>query len=155
MYSATDGYRNSRGSAGSRRRLPAQFSEEEDASDYEGTINENDFEMIGQRRGPGSVRNSRRPEVSKIRVKVHADEVKLIMIKPDTRFETLSDKVRDKFNIKRRFRTHHLERCRIVSSGFQACRSGCVNAQPNEETSPLSLLLLCVSLGKAYTRQRS
>ncbi|KAH7173469.1 uncharacterized protein B0J16DRAFT_324965 [Fusarium flagelliforme] len=104
MYSATDGYRNSRGSAGSRRRLPNQFSEEEDASDYEGTINENDFEMIGQRRGPGSVRNSRRPEVSKIRVKVHADEVKLIMIKPDTRFETLSDKVRDKFNIKRRFK---------------------------------------------------
>jgi hypothetical protein len=108
MYSATDGYRNSRGSAGSRRMRPQQFSEEEDASDYEGTINENDFEMIGQRRGPGSVsggsRNSRRTEVTKIRVKVHADEVKLIMITPDTRFETLSDKVRDKFNIKRRFK---------------------------------------------------
>ncbi|SPJ81948.1 related to NADPH oxidase cytosolic protein p67phox [Fusarium torulosum] len=107
MYQGTDGYRNSRGSNGSRRPRQPQYSEEEDASDYEGTINENDFEMIGQRRGPGSVsgqRNTRRPEITKIRVKVHAEEVKLIMITPDTQFNTLSDKVRDKFNIRRRFK---------------------------------------------------
>ncbi|KAM0196248.1 hypothetical protein ACHAPQ_003972 [Fusarium lateritium] len=104
MYQGTNGYRNSRGSNGSRRPRQPQYSEEEDASDYEGTINENDFEMIGQRRGPGSVRTTRRPEITKIRVKVHAEEVKLIMITPDTQFNTLSDKVRDKFNIRRRFK---------------------------------------------------
>ncbi|KAF5666407.1 oxidoreductase [Fusarium heterosporum] len=106
MYQTGDPYRNSRGSNGSRRQR-LQYSEEEDASDYEGTINENDFEMIGQRRGPSSVsgqRNTRRQEITKIRVKVHADEVKLIMISPDTQFATLSDKVRDKFNIRRRFK---------------------------------------------------
>ncbi|KAF5683725.1 oxidoreductase [Fusarium denticulatum] len=107
MYQGGDPYRNSRGSTGSRRQRQPQYSEEEDGSDYEGTINENDFEMIGQRRGPGSVsgqRGSRRPEITKIRVKVHADEVKLIMIAPDIKYETLADKVRDKFNIRRRFK---------------------------------------------------
>ncbi|KAJ4260572.1 hypothetical protein ACHAPJ_003375 [Fusarium lateritium] len=108
MYQGTSGSRNSRGSAGSRRPRQARYSEEEDGSDYDGTINEDDFEMIGgHRRGPGSIsgqRHSRRPEITKIRVKVHADEVKLIMISPDTQFTTLVDKVRDKFSIRRRFK---------------------------------------------------
>ena len=42
--------------------------------------------------------------MTKIRVKVHADEVKLIMISPNAEFSTLVEKVRDKFNLRRRFK---------------------------------------------------
>ncbi|KAF5023043.1 hypothetical protein F66182_4888 [Fusarium sp. NRRL 66182] len=109
MYQSPGGARNSRGSAGSRRPRQARYSEEEDGSDYDGSINENDFEMVGggHRHGGSSYsgqRSTRRPEITKIRVKVHADEVKLIMISPDTEFTTLEQKVRDKFGIRRRFK---------------------------------------------------
>ncbi|KAJ4174927.1 hypothetical protein NW754_005348 [Fusarium falciforme] len=105
MYQGPGGSRNSRGSAGSRRQRQRRYSDEDDASDYDGSINEGDFEMVGgNRRGPGSVSGRRRPEMTKIRVKVHADEVKLIMISPNAEFSTLVDKVRDKFNLRRRFK---------------------------------------------------
>ncbi|RTE70079.1 hypothetical protein BHE90_015534 [Fusarium euwallaceae] len=105
MYQGPSGSRNSRGSAGSRRQRQRRYSEEDDGSDYDGSINEGDFEMVGvNRRGPGSVSGRRRPEMTKIRVKVHADEVKLIMITPNAEFSTLVDKVRDKFGLRRRFK---------------------------------------------------
>ncbi|EEU39509.1 uncharacterized protein NECHADRAFT_81761 [Fusarium vanettenii 77-13-4] len=106
MYQGPGGSRNSRGSAGSRRQRQRRYSEEDDGSDYDGSINEGDFEMVGggPRRGPGSVAGRRRPEMTKIRVKVHADEVKLIMLSPNAEFSTLVDKVRDKFGLRRRFK---------------------------------------------------
>lgn len=106
MYQGPGGSRNSRGSAGSRRQRQRRYSDEDDGSDYDGSINEGDFEMVGggPRRGPGSVAGRRRPEMTKIRVKVHADEVKLIMLSPNAEFSTLVDKVRDKFGLRRRFK---------------------------------------------------
>ncbi|KAF4981935.1 hypothetical protein FZEAL_2329 [Fusarium zealandicum] len=109
MYHAPSGSRSSRGSAGSRghRARYGRQSEEDDGSDYDGSINEGDFEMVGgHRRGASSIsgQRSRRPDITKVRVKVHADEVKLIMITPNTEFPALVEKVRAKFGIRRRFK---------------------------------------------------
>lgn len=109
MYQGGPASRNSRGSAGSGGRTTAQRRySDEDGSEYDVSINEADFEMVGgHRRGPGSVssRSTRRPEITKIRVKVHAaDDVKLVMITPTTQFSIMTDKIREKFNLRRRFK---------------------------------------------------
>ncbi|KAH6893400.1 hypothetical protein B0T10DRAFT_457502 [Thelonectria olida] len=104
MYQAAAGRRGSRGS----RRSPQSGRPEDDASEYDdGSFDENEFEMIGNNRrrpGSGSSRGGRRVEVTKIRVKVHADDVRYIMVKPGVQFTTLADKVRDKFGIRNRFK---------------------------------------------------
>lgn len=95
------------------RRAPPRYIEEEDegGSDYdEGSFDEGDFEMVSNRR-PGtnsmsgvSRGSSRRPDVRKIRVKVHADDVRYIMIGAAIEFPDLVDRIRDKFGIRRRFK---------------------------------------------------
>ncbi|KAK7417510.1 hypothetical protein QQZ08_011592 [Neonectria magnoliae] len=114
MYQGGGGPRGSRGSGGSRqqgRQKQPRYADEDDGSDYDdGSFDENDFEMVGNnRRGPGSVAGSsrsapRRIEVSKIRVKVHADDVRYIIVRPEVEFSTLVDKVREKFGLRRRFK---------------------------------------------------
>ncbi|CAN8096856.1 unnamed protein product [Discula destructiva] len=114
-----DMYSNGSRSAGDNRsrgnlsRRPTQRYEEdfeEDGSDYDGnSIDEGDFEMMDPRRGPGSVSSSsraqsRKPEVRKVRVKVHADDVRYIMVGTAVEFPDLVDKIRDKFGIRRRFK---------------------------------------------------
>lgn len=114
MYSA-GGARNSRGSRGqpSRQRQQPRYIEEEDGSDYDdGSFDEGDFEMIStNRRGPSSVasgsnRNaSRRPEIRKFRAKVHAaDDVRYIMIGAACEYPDLVERVRDKFELRRKFK---------------------------------------------------
>ncbi|KAK2628478.1 hypothetical protein QTJ16_001581 [Diplocarpon rosae] len=110
MYSA----RNSRGSRTAGRRSQPKYIEEEEeyASDYdEGSFDENDFEMVS--RGPpprarapsrSSRGQSRRPEISKIRVKVHAEDVRYIMIGVAVEFPDLIDKIREKFGLRKRFK---------------------------------------------------
>lgn len=110
MYSAG----GSRSNRSNSRRQPQRYyeDEDEDGSDYDGnSIDENDFEMMNPRRGTGSVSNSgssrgqsRRPEVRKVRVKVHADDVRYIMVGTAVEFADLVDRVRDKFGIRRRFK---------------------------------------------------
>lgn len=62
------------------------------------------------RRGPGSVssggRNaSRRPEIRKFRVKVHAaDDVRYIMIGGACEYPDLVDRIREKFELRRKFK---------------------------------------------------
>ncbi|KAH7144458.1 hypothetical protein B0J13DRAFT_585185 [Dactylonectria estremocensis] len=104
------GSRGSRGSGGSRQNRP-RYANEDDGSEYDdGSFDEGDFEMVGNnRRGPGSVAGSsrsggRRVEVTKIRVKVHADDVRYIMVKPNVEFTVLVEKVREKFGLRRRFK---------------------------------------------------
>lgn len=108
MYQGGNATRNSRGSAGSGQpSRQRRYSDEEDGSEYDGSINEGDFEMVGgHRRAPDSVssRSTRRPEITRIRVKVHADDVKLVMITTTTEFSTLVEKVREKFALRRRFK---------------------------------------------------
>jgi hypothetical protein len=109
-----DMYRNSRGSKGNGRRQQPRYIEEEEeyASDYDdGSFDENDFEMVNAKPGPrsraastGGRGQSRRPDVKKIRVKVHADDVRYIMIGVAVEFPDLVDKIREKFGLRKRFK---------------------------------------------------
>ncbi|CAM1510007.1 Fc.00g003420.m01.CDS01 [Cosmosporella sp. VM-42] len=99
--------RHSGHSKGSRRtRQQPRYVEEDEASEYDdGSFDEGEFEMVSNnRRGTGSSRGSRRPEVSKVRIKVHADDVRYIMVGVAVEFSDLVDKVRDKFGLRRRFK---------------------------------------------------
>lgn len=88
---------------GQSRQQP-RYSEEE-ASEYDGSFDEGDFEMVSDnRRATGSSRQSRRPEISKVRIKVHADDVRCIMVGLAIEFPDLVDKIRDKFGLRRRFK---------------------------------------------------
>jgi len=119
MYST----RNSRGSksnSGSRRQPQYIDEEEEYASDYDdGSFDENEFEMVSSRppprsRAPSSIgggggggggrNSSRRPDIRKIRVKVHAEDVRYIMIGTAIEFPDLVDRIRDKFALRKRFK---------------------------------------------------
>lgn len=96
----------------SHGRRNQQRYEEDDGSDYDGgSIDEGDFEMMNPRRGTGQLSNSgssrghsRRPEIRKVRVKVHADDVRYIMVSTAVEFPDLVDRVRDKFGLRRRFK---------------------------------------------------
>ncbi|KKY31493.1 putative nadph oxidase regulator [Diaporthe ampelina] len=107
MYGA--GSRRSNGRRNQQRYID---EEDEDGSDYDGgSIDEGDFEMMNPRRGTGSLSNSgssraqsRRPEARKVRVKVHADDVRYIMVGTAVEFPDLVDRVRDKFGLRRRFK---------------------------------------------------
>ncbi|PHH59353.1 hypothetical protein CDD81_3357 [Ophiocordyceps australis] len=100
----------SRGSRGSRRARQPRYIEEEENSDYDdGSLDGAEFEMVSNnRRGPssrsGSRAASRRPDIRKIRVKVHADDVRYIMIGTAIEFSDLVGVVRDKFGLRRRFK---------------------------------------------------
>lgn len=112
MYSA--GSRTSQRTAGGSRRMQSQQryyeDEEDDASDYDGaSVDENDFEMMNPRRGVSSMSGSsrgqsRKPEIRKVRVKVHADDVRYIMVGTAVEFPDLVDRIRDKFGLRRRFK---------------------------------------------------
>ncbi len=116
MYSGGSGSRGSRQNA-SRRPNPRYIEEEEEeASDYDdGSFDENDFEMVSSRPPPsqrsrapstiGGRGSSRRSDVRKIRVKVHAaEDVRYIMIGSAVEFPDLADKIREKFGLKKRFK---------------------------------------------------
>lgn len=111
MYQGAGGSRSSR-TQPSRRAQPRYIEEEDEGgSDYDdGSFDEGDFEIVSSRRpGTNSVSGSsrgqsRRPEVRKIRVKVHADDVRYIMIDTAAEFPDLVDQIRDKFGIRRRFK---------------------------------------------------
>lgn len=106
MYSAEN--RRSNG----RRNQQRYVEEDDDGSDYDGgSIDEGDFEMMNPRRGTGQLSNSsssrgqsRRPDIRKVRVKVHADDVRYIMVGTAVEFPDLVDRVRDKFGLRRRFK---------------------------------------------------
>lgn len=110
-----DMYQNSRSnrSTGGRPRMRTKYFEEEEeyASDYDdGFFDENDFEMVSNRppisrsastSGRGQ---SRRPEIRKIRLKVHAEDVRYIMIRSTIEFPDLVEKIREKFGLEKRFK---------------------------------------------------
>ncbi len=85
--------------------------EEEGGSDYD-SFDEGDFEMIPNRRAGGGASSvsgssraqSRRPEVRKVRVKVHADDVRYIMVGTAVEFPDFIERIREKFGISRRFK---------------------------------------------------
>jgi hypothetical protein len=107
-----------RGSKGSRSRQQRyddryddRYEDEEDSENDYGSFDEGEFEMVStMRRGPGSVARpsraaSRRPpEIRKIRVKVHSDDVRYIMIGTTIEFSDFVDRIRDKFGLRKRFK---------------------------------------------------
>jgi hypothetical protein len=116
LYDMYSGTRTSRGSRANGRRQPQYIEEEEEyASDYDdGSFDEGDFEMVSNRpaqsqrsRAPstvGSRGQSRRPDIRKIRVKVHAEDVRYVMIGTAIEFPDLVDKIREKFGLRKRFK---------------------------------------------------
>lgn len=105
------GSRMSRDSRPSTRsRQQPRYIDEDDGSDYDdGSFDGAEFEMVSNnRRGQGSRSGSRapsrRPEVRKIRVKVHAEDVRYIMIGPAIEFPDFVDRIKDKFGMRRRFK---------------------------------------------------
>jgi hypothetical protein len=112
-----DMYRNSRGTrsnGGRPRNQPQYIEEEEDASEYDdGSFDEQDFEMVSNRPpAPRAARSlsqsrtsSRRPDIRKVRVKVHAaEDTRYIMIGLAIEFPDLVDRIREKFAIRKRFK---------------------------------------------------
>jgi hypothetical protein len=113
-----DMYRNSRGarSTGGRPRNQPQYieEEEEDASEYDdGSFDEQDFEMVSNRApAPRAARSSsqsrassRRPDIRKVRVKVHAaEDTRYIMVGLAVEFPDFVDRIREKFAIRKRFK---------------------------------------------------
>lgn len=111
-----DMYRNSRGarSTGGRPRNQPQYNEEvEDASDYDGSFDEQDFEMVSNqppaplaaRSSSRSRASSRRPDIRKVRVKVHAaEDTRYIMVGLAVEFPDFVDRIREKFAIRKRFK---------------------------------------------------
>ncbi|EGX87807.1 PB1 domain protein, putative [Cordyceps militaris CM01] len=112
MYAGRKERESRGGSRQETRRRPSQRYEEEDdaPSDYDGSLDGAEFEMVSNnRRVPGSVSNgsrntSRRPDVRKFRVKVHAEDVRYIMIGGAVEFPDFVDRIRDKFGMRRRFK---------------------------------------------------
>jgi len=109
-----DMYRGSRASKSQSRRQQPKFIEEEEeyASDYDdGSFDEGEFEMVNTRPGPRSRAQStsgrgqsRRPDIRKVRVKVHAEDVRYVMIGSAVEFPDLVDKIREKFGLRKRFK---------------------------------------------------
>ncbi|PNY26715.1 Neutrophil cytosol factor 2 [Tolypocladium capitatum] len=90
------------------RQQPRYIEEEEEGSDG-GSFDEMGFEMVSnERRGTLSRSESRapprRPDVRKVRVKVHSDEVRYIMVGTAIEFSDLVESVRDKFGLRRKFK---------------------------------------------------
>ncbi|KAK1750635.1 putative nadph oxidase [Echria macrotheca] len=113
-----DMYQNGGGNGGARasrqrgNRGPARYiEEEEEGSDYDdASFDENDFEMVSNRRGPGSVSGGSRRSTSKrmptkVRVKVHANnDVRYIMVGMAIEFPDFVSSIQNKFGLRRRFK---------------------------------------------------
>ncbi|KAL2136340.1 hypothetical protein VTI74DRAFT_4172 [Chaetomium olivicolor] len=101
----------------SRTTTRDRYIEEEDdeGSDYDdASFDEGEFEMVSsnaRRQGPGSVvsggskrGSSRRDALRTVRVKVHAGDVRYIVVGPAIEFPDLVTKIQDKFQLRRRFK---------------------------------------------------
>ena len=86
--------------------------EEEDEDDYEDDFDEGDFEMVSRsktRRGSQPTRAptraySRRVEVKRIRVKVHAEDTRFVNVGTAVEFADLVDQIRSKFGVREDFK---------------------------------------------------
>jgi hypothetical protein len=88
-------------------RSNSRYNGPEDGSDYGDQYDPGDFEIVsGPRRQASNLSraSSRRPDINKIRVKVHADDVRYIMVGTAIQFPDLVDSIRQKFNIRRKFK---------------------------------------------------
>ncbi len=99
------GARNSRG----KGRGPARYVEEEEGSDYEdASFDEGDFEMVSARKGSvsGGARRStsKQKGPTRVRVKVHAGDVRYVQVGVAVEFPDLVSSIQSKFGLRRRFK---------------------------------------------------
>lgn len=96
------------------RTSASQYYEEDYDSDYDGdSYDEGDFEMIsvkGPRRSQTVPTNSsqrtlsRKFDLRKVRIKVHHEDVRYVMVNIDIEYVELIDRIREKFNIRNQFK---------------------------------------------------
>lgn len=124
-----ESYRSPRSSNGTRRKgsksqWPAYINEEEEyvSDPYDrSSLDEPDFEIVGgtsaspqhhpHRQRRPSRGASKRPEIRKVRVKVHADDTRYIMISATMDFAEFVERIREKFAIRGRFK------CKVRDDG--------------------------------------
>ncbi|KIW08021.1 uncharacterized protein PV09_00966 [Verruconis gallopava] len=95
-----------RQSIGSRR--AQEYISEEEEDEYSMSYDEGDFEMLGPRpalsaRSSASTRRSG-PTMKKIRVKVHADDTRYVLVGSAVEFRDFVDQIRKKFGIRQSFK---------------------------------------------------
>ncbi|KAH9906274.1 tetratricopeptide [Xylariomycetidae sp. FL2044] len=108
VYDLYNGNGGGSGRSQGRRTQQRYIEEEEEVSEYD-SFDEGDFEMVSARRPGTSVAGSsrggsRRPDIRKIRIKVHAEDVRYIMVGAAVEFPDLVDRIRDKFGLRKRFK---------------------------------------------------
>lgn len=111
-----DLYRDSRGARSLKNRPQPKLIEEEEEDPSDDGFDANNFEMVpGKTSAPGPQApqatpqqrrgSSRKPQILKVRVKVHcADDVRHMMIGTDLDFFEFQSRIKDKFQIQRRFK---------------------------------------------------
>ncbi|KAK0711675.1 hypothetical protein B0H67DRAFT_298610 [Lasiosphaeris hirsuta] len=111
MYQGGSGSRNSGGRKSNRGGNARYIEEEEEGSDYDdASFDEGEFEMISNRRAPASVSGvlrrstTKRVAPTKVRVKVHAGDVRYIMVGMAIEFPDLVSSIQAKFGLRRRFK---------------------------------------------------
>ncbi|SZF04171.1 unnamed protein product [Blumeria hordei] len=111
MYSNDNGKPPNRSSNRQKRNTRGGDVDEEDQSDYDGdSVEEGEFEIVsGKANGRSSTfpavnRNSRRADVRQIRIKVHSEDVRYVLVDASVEFPDLVDRVREKFGLRKRFK---------------------------------------------------
>jgi hypothetical protein len=100
-----------------QRRYAAPEEDDYEGSDVDGSFDEDEFEMMNAPPRRGSSRRARsssrepparrpsRPEVRKVRMKVHVvDDVRYLQVDTTIEYQELVDRIRDKFQLRRRFK---------------------------------------------------
>jgi hypothetical protein len=107
--------RSNRSTYSRRQRQRPMYIEEEEEDEYANSLDEPEFEMVSRsktgasRRSPRS--DSRGPPsqrggttMRKVRVKVHAEDTRYVLIKPNLDFAEFAEQIRDKFGFRKNFK---------------------------------------------------
>ncbi|KAI9689804.1 MAG: hypothetical protein M1822_009686 [Bathelium mastoideum] len=130
-----DMYSRSSGGQRSRNQRPMYIDEEDEDIDDEYSGEDVEFDMVSSSRqqsrtqsrrepmsgGSGDYRRSsgRRSEISKIRVKVHAEDTRYVMIGPAIEFRDFIDQIRAKFGMRRNFKVKINDDGDMITMGDQ------------------------------------
>ena len=133
-----DMYRRSGGggSQRSRNQRPMYIDEEDEDFDEEYSAEDVEFDMVSSGRQPSRAQSRRDPyassnsgdsrrtsgrrgDISKIRVKVHADDTRYVMIGPAIEFRDFVDQIRAKFGIRRNFKVKINDDGDMITMGDQ------------------------------------
>jgi hypothetical protein len=109
----------------SMNRRPARetyISEEDEVVDddtYANSYDEADFEMVSSNPRRESARRSNGPTMKKIRVKVHADDTRYVMVGTAVEFQDFIDQIRSKFGIRQSFKVKIRDEADMITMADQ------------------------------------